>query len=239
MIRRYSRPLLFLTLSVFITAPVGAQTTDAPDLFSGAAQGQAALNSVGQERMTTLRQDSTTQSLRLVRIADDLSQRRALRIKADRETGTLSPDVTPSYQRDAAPGASGRMVSLTVNRDDINVLRERTYAWTGTVQGGPSQEEIGDATLIRSADGSVTGTLRLGQEFFLVRPLSGELHALVGVDESKYPRGEGNGFRHDGGASGKGAPSTSRCTLYFNVDLARDFPSVSIGRSKPNMFSLG
>ena len=210
MLLRYSLVLTVL-VALLSAVPVAAQQTDGgpPALFKGAAEGPAALSRVGTTRMETLQQDSTTQSIRLVRIADDLSQRRALQIEADRETGILSPNVAPSYQQETAPAASGRAMSLTLNRDGISALRERTYAWTGTVRGGPSREKIGGATLIRSADGSITGTLRLGQEFFLVRPLNGELHALVRVDESKYPRRRGNSPRHSGSASSGSSPSST------------------------------
>lgn len=63
-------------------------------------------------------------------------------------------------------------------------------------------------TLVQGPDGEVTGTIRLSGEFYLVRPLIGSLHALVDVDESKYPSG-GDSPRHDGGSSQVDSQSAS------------------------------
>ena len=73
---------LFLLFAGFLVPPFsGAQPGQEgpPGLFNDAGEaGPSSMNAVGQRRMATLKEDSTTQSIRLVRIAGNLSQRRTL-----------------------------------------------------------------------------------------------------------------------------------------------------------------
>jgi len=141
--------------------------------------------------MDTLEQDSTTRSIRLVRLVENLSQQRALTMHVDRGTRVLAPSMNPAFQHGAENGGGGRTVELSIRRDRINAVSEGTYAWNGSVRfnSARGEESVGDVTLVRGADGSITGTIRIGGEYYLVRPLNGEMHALVNVDESEYPPG--------------------------------------------------
>jgi hypothetical protein len=199
---------LFLSFAVAVASgPAAAQpgAEGPPGLFKGAGEaGPQAMNAVGQKRMATLKQDSTTQSIRLVRIAGNLSQRRTLvmHVGANR---ALAPEVPPTFQREH-PGRGGaekpgrgrgnQKTKLFIRRDEINAIEEGIYAWKGTVHlRSPSQgngkRPVGTVTLVRGADGDITGTIRVESEYYLVRPLdSGSgLHALVEEDESAYSIG--------------------------------------------------
>lgn len=186
-------------------------------LFTGADEaGPSSMNAVGQKRMTTLKDDSTTQSIRLVRIAGNLSQRRTLVIHVG-QNRALAPEVPSAFQREhpgrgqaetpgrekaktPGEGRDNQKTKLFIRRDEINPIREGAYAWKGTVQAGPGKKtEIGDVTLIHGEDGEITGTIRIEGEYYRVRPLGSGLHALVEQDESKYGKG-GNSPLHEGGS---------------------------------------
>lgn len=212
MIRR-CLPLLLSSLAVamFFAFPAVAQSAgDAPGLFKDAEEGPSALNRVGQQRMNTLEQDSTTRSIRLVRLVDDLSQQRAMTMHVDQGTRVLAPSVNPTFQRNSEnEGSSGRMVELSVQRDGINAISEGTYAWTGTVRAGPGKRTVvGDVTLVHGADGNITGTIRVESEYYLVRPLDDGLHALVEEAESMYSIGSASP-RNYGGSSSNSLQSAS------------------------------
>lgn len=94
-------PGIFLLIVVFLSPPTTlAQPEDMgpPGLFKrGGANGPEAMTAVGQKRLETLRADSTTQSIRLVRIAGNLSQRRRLIMHVGRIA--LSPPMYIPYFR--------------------------------------------------------------------------------------------------------------------------------------------
>jgi len=142
-----------LLLAGFLApSPSGAQPGQGgpPGLFSGAGEaGPSSMNAVGQRRMATLKEDSTTQSIRLVRIAGNLSQRRTLVMHVG-QNRALAPTVPPAFQREhpgrgraekpgrgkaQTPdrGRGNQKTKLFIRRDEINPIREGTYAWKGTV----------------------------------------------------------------------------------------------------------
>jgi len=236
-------PALFLLFAVaVVSGPAAAQpgAEGPPGLFKGAGEASPqAMNAVGQKRMATLKQDSTTQSIRLVRIAGNLSQRRTLIMHVAKKNRTLAPDVPPAFQREhpgqgraKGPGQSrGRQrTKLFIRRDGINAIDEGTYAWAGTVRAGPGKKvKIGDVTLIHGEEGEITGTIRIEGEYYQVRPLSNDLHALVEQDESKYSKG-GDSPLHSGGSTSERSSSFAKSadsqsasgeTCTASMDLSR------------------
>ena len=187
-----------------------------PSLFSTApVVGAQAMSAVGDERLETLQQDVPTQSIRLVQMVDDLSQRCSLVIKWNGRV--VEPDVQPVFVR--APTAEGAALddaqdqikgttTLFIERDTIKAVGEASFAWSGTVYARRGDRtQLGEVNLFLDEDQQVTGTIRVEGDFYAIRPLGGGLHALVEDDESKYesggdPRDDGNGDpRNDGGAS--------------------------------------
>jgi len=85
---------VLLLLSFFSLPAVHAQggSGASPGLFRGGVEvGLQELSAVGQERLETLKQDAPTQSIRLVRMVDSLSQQRALVMQMSSQV--LAPDI--------------------------------------------------------------------------------------------------------------------------------------------------
>lgn len=210
---------LGLSLLLFAVPPASAQEvpSEAPSLFTGAGTTQTTMNDVGQKRLEALKQDSTTQSIRLVRLAGNLSQQRTLVMQANRAQG-IAPTVHPMYERESTDRGreaerSSRKVQLVIQRDRVKSLGKGTYIWRGTVRGGPEKKEaVGDVTLYHGTGGDITGTIRISGEYYLIRPLNGGLHALVAEDESKYASGGDNPLQDGGESQGSSSPSTSTST---------------------------
>ena len=69
-----------------------------PGLFKEASgTSPQTMNAVGQNRLETLRQDAPTQSIRLVRMMDNLSQQQSLVIQM--RNRALAPEVHPVFER--------------------------------------------------------------------------------------------------------------------------------------------
>ena len=208
--------LAVLLLLLSTTAYAQDGSGEPLSLFSTApAVGAQAMSAVGDERLETLQQDAPTQSVRLVQMVDDLSQRRSLVIKWNGRV--VEPDVQPVFVR--TPAAEGKTqgetqdrikgtTTLFIERDTIKAVGEASFAWSGTVYARRGDRtQLGEVNLFQDEDRQVTGTIRVEGDFYAIRPLGGGLHALVEDDESKYesggdPLNDGKGDpRDDGGAA--------------------------------------
>jgi hypothetical protein len=87
--------------------------------------------------------------------------------------------------------------SLTLNMGDDKLLGAVTdriekrsatdFTWFGKI---PRLAQRGDAVLVVK-DGSVTGFVRAGDQLYEVVPLGGKRHAIIHVDQTKFPPDEG------------------------------------------------
>jgi hypothetical protein len=130
----------------------------AADLFLPAPQTREAAMAPEQRQMlTTLEKQKTTKSMRLVNINLD---------------SLKEPTVT-----------LGLRAGLTVQaaRKNMEKRSETDFTWYGTLSEVP-----GAATLV-VRDGAITGTVRSDKELFRIRPVGSGLHALIEVDQSKFP----------------------------------------------------
>lgn len=231
-----------LALTFTFQKAVAQDVPEALDLFRGADEvSRQALGGTALKRLEVLEQNSTTKSVRLVRIADDLSQQRALTMHVAENTKAPVPRLSPVFHRDSDKqqnAASGRAVELLIRRDKVNALSDEAYAWTGTVKAGAgSWESAGDVTLVQDADGAVTGTIRIESEIYTVRPLAGGLHALVDTDESKYTPG-GDGPLYSGGASGDSRTVPSPETTSPQPPAASSEPAVCTASAASLSFGM-
>ena len=71
------------------------------------------------------------------------------------------------------PAQATRHTTLARSGDD--------FTWIGEMPGG-----AGEATLVVRG-GNVTGSIRKGKDLYRVAPVGGGVHALVSVDESRFP----------------------------------------------------
>ncbi len=86
----------------------------------------------------------------------------------------------------ALSGGSTRMSlpnarTLDFNRSNIETRSPTDYTWFGTLTGVP-----GRATLVVH-DGNITGTIRDGADMYRVEPVGDGVHAVIKVDESRFP----------------------------------------------------
>ncbi len=199
---------LLLSLLLFLApAPAHAQAAsgEPPGLFKGAdATGPQALSAVGRNRLETLKWDAPTQSIRLVRMVDDLSQQQSLVIQM--KNRALAPEVHPVFERsrsteDETETPETATGTLFIQRDQIRAIEGGTYSWSGTVYtSSRSRTKIGEAILVHGEDQHISGILRVRGDYYLIRPLSNGLHALVEENETKYSS-KVEGPRYAGGMS--------------------------------------
>ncbi|QDV51555.1 M12 family metallo-peptidase [Gimesia fumaroli] len=88
---------------------------------------------------------------------------------------------------DAARFADDQVV-MNLNQE-LNVTLDRSNVTTTknkTIWSAKQNDEVNDVTFIKRGD-NVTGTIRINNQHFSLRPLSGGLHALIKRNDSKFP----------------------------------------------------
>jgi hypothetical protein len=110
------------------------------------------------EKLQTYMSDPTTKEIQIMSLQMDLLK------SADKVNINLLPDL-----------------NFPVDSVRLDERSPQDYTWFGS-----SSETEGDAILVVQ-DNSVVGTIRSGNKMFRVRPLDEGLHALILVDESKFP----------------------------------------------------
>src|SRR5262249_15631633 len=109
------------------------------------------------QRIDQFRQRPTTQSLSLVRIDLDALRGNEVRI--------TMPDAR----------------TLTVSGRAQDQKSASDFTWVGGLPGVPGQ-----ATLV-VRNGDVTGSINDGTNLYRVEPVGGGVHALIKVDQSRFP----------------------------------------------------
>ncbi len=206
--------MVLFTIMLLAPDAFAQQTSgDPPSLFRDAGATRQALKAQGTERLQTIEAVPTTASIRLVRIADNLSQQVVLTMQLDAKRG-LAPDIQTVFQsedpeQDSFSGEGA--VELFIRRDDVEIVSDDIYAWDGTIVGGPGNSvEVGEAHFIYHKGGHVSGSIRIKDEFYKVYPLENGLSALVEINESKMPRGGTSPLYNGGGPSAAPPASLTR-----------------------------
>jgi peptidyl-Asp metalloendopeptidase len=71
--------------------------------------------------------------------------------------------------------------TLTLSRRNMEVRTANDFTWSGSLSGGPGQ-----ATFVVH-DGRVTGSVQAGGALYRIEPVGGSVHALIKVDERRFP----------------------------------------------------
>jgi peptidyl-Asp metalloendopeptidase len=87
---------------------------------------------------------------------------------------------------DALRGDSARLSipngqTLTLSKLSIDVRATNDFTWSGSSSGSP-----GNATFVVH-DGRVTGSIRADGALYRIEPIGGSVHALIKVDERRFP----------------------------------------------------
>lgn len=109
------------------------------------------------QRIDRIRQQPTTKSLDLVRID------------------------TAALQGDSASLNVPNQRALTFSKQSVETKGADNFIWQGKLSDVP-----GTATLVVH-DGNVTGTVQDGTDLYRIEPVGGGVHAIVKVDQSKFP----------------------------------------------------
>lgn len=116
------------------------------------------------QRINQLRQQPTTKTLDLVRI-------NVAALNADQAKLTLSTTR-----------------ALTFSKKSIEKKSETNFIWEGTLPNGP-----GTATIV-VREGNATGAIRDNLDLYRIEPIGGGVHALIRIDQSKFPPDEPPSF---------------------------------------------
>jgi hypothetical protein len=95
---------------------------------------------------------------------------------------------------DALKGDSTRMSlpearTLNFSKSHIETRSANDFTWFGALSGVPGQ-----ATFVVH-DGNITGTIRDGGNLYRVEPVGNGVHALIKLDESRFPPDEPPTFK--------------------------------------------
>ncbi len=131
----------------------------AADLITPAPQAEIASMTVEEQALVDrLKKQATTRSLSVIRL----------------DLGSLKrSDLTLGLRSDRRVKVSSTSVDRRSDTD---------FTWYGTLA-----EAAGSATLVVRGD-RVTGTIRSGKELYRIRPIGSGLHALIEIDQSKFPQ---------------------------------------------------
>ncbi|TPG59658.1 hypothetical protein EAH89_05315 [Roseomonas nepalensis] len=158
--RRAARrtPLWGLLLLAAWLLPAGAALAQPRELFTPVPANQLTDATPAQtQRIDQLRQRRTTQSLNLVRIDPE-----ALRGGDARLTLPDARTLTLSSRRQGEGGGAD-------------------FTWSAGSPGVPGQATF----VVRNGD--VTGTINDGASLYRIEPVGGGVHALIKIDESRFP----------------------------------------------------
>lgn len=172
----------FLVLAVvLLTAAAGRVQAQSNALFEPLPANQITNATAAQSRqLALLRETPTTASVELIRINID-----ALR------GATISM---------ALPGAG----QVQASRQDLVTTNELNFTWIGALA-----DNAGDAILVVH-DGNVTGSIRDRGDLYRVAPIGEGVHALIKVDQSKFPPEHPSSFEQIERRGGIGRPSGLR-----------------------------
>ena len=129
-----------------------------PDLFIPLPTNQRQMSPAQTQRINQINQRPTTESVTLVRVDAD----------------TLKSDSI----RTSLPGGAK---TLSFSKSNIEMRSVNDFTWFGTLSGVP-----GNAIFVVH-DGDITGTIRDDSNLYSVEPVGNGVHALIKVDQSRFP----------------------------------------------------
>lgn len=130
------------------------------NLFVDVAPSVAAAEARAASQLDRIKKRATVKEVRVVRV----------------ETTFLS-DSKEAIRLNVFEGSAFPVVLRRIERRS-----DKDYSWIGTVTGTTP----GTATFV-VRDGRITGTIRPGNEIYMVEPLESGLHAIIKVDPTKFP----------------------------------------------------
>src|SRR5437588_13010773 len=146
-----------LVVVATFTSHANAQTAGSRDLFIPVAPTKMDLSNKQQAILRNLKEHKSTADIQIVTI----------------NTKVLDAAATP--------------VLLNVAKDlRFEASVEKSTGKGATILSGKLKNPLDSAVLI-NRDGNITGTIRAEGKLFSVKPLGGELHAIIREDESKFP----------------------------------------------------
>ena len=160
---------LGISIAAGLCAGIAAAQTKAPELFVPVPESRSGgpVPAAQQERIAQLRREPTTKSVQLMMV--DLS---ALKSESTKFSFPGERALTFSGERELALPTEG-----TKSPGEAN------FVWHGTLRDVP-----GTATLVVH-NGNITGTVQDGSQLYRIEPVGGGVHAIVGIDASKFPPG--------------------------------------------------
>ncbi|UCH96380.1 MAG: hypothetical protein JSV88_05890, partial [Candidatus Aminicenantes bacterium] len=132
-------------------------TAESNDLFTPVSLEKVRLEKEQENVMTKLKQEQTTAKLRIVTINLKILEKESVNLN-------LFPDK-----------------NITVVRKKIEKRSEKDFSWFGITS------DAFDSVILVVRDNKITGTIRVGSELYRIRPLGGRKHAVIHVDQSKFP----------------------------------------------------
>jgi peptidyl-Asp metalloendopeptidase len=159
-------PNFFIPRFIFAIAAFGmlyvGENTFAADrnLFVEAPATVAAADKSTQSKLDRIKKRKTVKDVRVVQI----------------DTKLLT-DTKESLNLNVPVGTEFPVVLRRIERRS-----EKDYSWIGMVTG----KMPGTATFV-VRDGQVSGTIRPGNEIYMVEPLGAGLHAIIKIDPTKFP----------------------------------------------------
>ena len=132
-----------------------------PDLFTPLLTNQLEISPAQTQRINLKKQRPTTESVTLVRVDAD----------------TLKSDSI----RTSLPGGAK---TLSFSKSNIEMRSVNDFTWFGALSGVPGK------AIFVVHDGDITGTIRDDSNLYRVEPVGNGVHALIKVDQSRFPPDE-------------------------------------------------
>ena len=125
---------------------------------------------------------------------NDMSPVQSQHINRIKQRETTASVTLVRVDANALKGNSTRMSlseakTLTFTKSNVEIRKANDFIWFGTLSRVP-----GNATMVNH-DGNVTGTIRDGGNLYRVEPIGNGIHAIIKVDESRFPADHPTSFR--------------------------------------------
>jgi peptidyl-Asp metalloendopeptidase len=190
--------LALFALSIFILGTSMAYA-EGPELFTPLPADQLKdmskdMSPVQRQRIDQIKQRPTMASMTMVRV----------------DANALKGDST----RMSLPGAK----ALNFSKSNIEIRSANDFTWFGALSGVPGK------AMFVVHDGNVTGTMRDDGNLYRVEPVGNGVHALIKVDESRFPPDEPPTFkerekRGDAGPTPATALDTQKGDSPIGIDV--------------------
>lgn len=169
--------MIFISIAMtkLITLDVHAQDERRAGLFDEHRQSIEQLSTDAQNRISQLKEREIAAEARQVTMVSDLHQKNELTFRFNTESKKL------------LPAHSGAGIELIAIKENLEIISDNEYAWTGTVVEKDNKDRVlGNILLINRNNGEVTGNLHIINSNFMIRHMGQNQHVLLDV----IPSGE-------------------------------------------------